>query len=160
MLDNKDKELLTALEKRYVKMFEGSKVPDNIRRAVCLVLYRFTINGICDGMYICNTIAHESGSGDGQGNFTEPARIDAWKAAKAIWDAYGCNIGHDETDELAVLLDTGRLDYSAARAGMLRGIRALKNQHISADPWRKDYVAKQLEQKEKDLALLIETFSD
>ncbi len=70
MSDYKDRELMTVLEERYAKMFEGHRVPDNIRQAACLALYRFTIVGICDGMYICNLIAYESGSGDGQGSFT------------------------------------------------------------------------------------------
>lgn len=72
-----------ALEERFNRMFEGHEVPGNIRRAVCLALYRFTITGICDGIYICNTIAHESGCGNGQGNFTESANIDAWGSARA-----------------------------------------------------------------------------
>lgn len=53
MSDYKDRELMTVLEERYAKMFEGHRVPDNIRQAACLALYRFTIVGICDGMYIC-----------------------------------------------------------------------------------------------------------
>lgn len=158
MSDHKDKELMAVLEERYAKMFEGHRVPDNIRQAACLVLYRFTIVGICDGMHICNIIAHESGSGDGQGSFAEPARIDAWKAARAIQGAYGCNIGRGDIEELAVILDAGRLDYSMARAGMLRDMREAKRQHASADSWRKAYLELQLEQKQKDISMLIETF--
>ena len=139
-------------------MFEGHRVPDNIRQAACLALYRFTIVGICDGMYICNLIACESGSGDGQGSFAEPAWIDVWKAARAVQDAYSYNIGWDDIDELAVILDTGRLDYSMARAGMLRDMREVKRQHASADSWRKTYLELQLEQKQKDISLLVETF--
>lgn len=159
MSGHKDKELMTVLEERYAKMFEGHRIPDNIRQAASLVMYRFTIDGICDGMYICNTIAYESGSGDGQGNFMEPARIDVRKAARAIQDAYGCNIGRGDIDELAMILDTGKLDYSVARAGMLRDMRELKQQqHTSADSWRKDYLGRQIEQKQKDFTLFIETF--
>lgn len=158
-ISEKDRELLELLEKRYARLFEQYQVPDNIRQAACLVMYRFTIDGTCDGMYICNTIAYESGSGDGQGNFMEPAKIDVRKAARAIQDAYGCNIGRGDIDELAMILDTGKLDYSVARAGMLRDMRELKQQqHTSADSWRKDYLGRQIEQKQKDFTLLIETF--
>lgn len=71
---DRDQELADTLEEHFKRMFEGHEVPGNIRRAACLAMYRFTINGICDGMYICNTIANESGCGDGQGNFTKPAK--------------------------------------------------------------------------------------
>lgn len=147
-----------ALEERFKRMFEGHEVLGNIRRAACLVLYRFTITGICDGMYICNTIAHESGCSDGQGDFTEPAKIDTWGPARTIQSSYSGNIGQGDINELAVTLESGRLDYSMARAGMLRDMRELKRQHTSADPWRKNYLKMQLSQKQKDIALLIETF--
>lgn len=77
---------------------------------------------------------------------------------KGIQSSYSGNIGQGDINELVVILKSGCLDYSMTRAGMLRNMRELKRQHTFADPWRKNYLKMQLSQKQKDIALLIETF--
>lgn len=54
----------------YEKMFEGYDVPSRLKETAISIMRRFTITGECDGMYICNVIAAESGIGDGEGHFT------------------------------------------------------------------------------------------
>ncbi len=155
-MQEKEREFTKKLMERYQKMFEGYKVPENVKKTACMVMFRFTVIGVCDGMYICNTIAHESGFGDGKGNFTEPASINACKSAEAIQDAYAQNISCYALDELVLILDTGRLDYSMARTGILRDIRELREQRRRAANWRRQYLDMEIEQKQKDLAMFIE----
>lgn len=44
-------------------------IPDDIREAAISVCRAYGIRGICDPMYIANTIAQKLGRGDGQSNF-------------------------------------------------------------------------------------------
>lgn len=61
--------------RNYEKFFEGCDVPVQLKKTAICIMRRFTILGICDGMYICNVIAFESGFGDGKGAFPEKCRL-------------------------------------------------------------------------------------
>jgi hypothetical protein len=50
---------------------EPYPVPDDIRRAAEHICRVYPIRGICDPMYVANTIARETGRGDGKSNFWE-----------------------------------------------------------------------------------------
>lgn len=54
--------------------FDGHKVPTALKEMVEKILKTWTIRGLCDGMYIANVIANESGTGDGMSHF----EADAW----------------------------------------------------------------------------------
>ncbi len=66
----KDKKFVNkTLTERYNSMFESYVVSENLKETACLIMFRFIIDGFSDGMYICNTIAHENRFGDGHGSF-------------------------------------------------------------------------------------------
>ena len=50
--------------------FDGYDVPENVKTRAKNIMRRFTINGLCDGMYIANCIGMDNGTGDGKGHFT------------------------------------------------------------------------------------------
>lgn len=55
--------------------FDGHEVPAALKEMVEEILKTWTIRGLCDGMYIANVIANESGTGDGMSHFDEDAGI-------------------------------------------------------------------------------------
>lgn len=66
----KDKKIVNkTLTERYNSMFESYVVSENLKETACLIMFRFIIDGFSDGMYTCNTIAHENRFGDGHGSF-------------------------------------------------------------------------------------------
>ena len=157
MLKNeKDRKFMQALAERFGSMFERYEVPENLKEMACLIMFRFTISGESDAMYICNTIAYENGFGDGHGNFTELGRIDTRRTAETLQDAYAKNICRYAIEELALILDTGMLDYSMARAGILRDIRETRTEYHQSARWRREYLGKQIQQKDEDLNMLVE----
>jgi len=151
----KDRKFVETLTERYRSRFERYQVPESMKETACLIMFRFTIDGESDGMYICNTIAHENGFGDGKGNFTESEQINARKTAETLQDAYGKNICRYAVEELALILDTGMLNYSMARAGILRDIRDIKEEYRQNANWRRVYLKKLIQQKEEDLDLVV-----
>ena len=76
----------------YEKMFEGYDVPSRLKETAISIMRRFTITGECDGMYICNVIAAESGIGDGEGHFTGDEIFNRSEIARRLQFAYGSNI--------------------------------------------------------------------
>ena len=56
--------------RNYEQYFEGHDVPRKIKEITINIMRRFTIYGLCDGMYISNVIAYETGLGDGESHFT------------------------------------------------------------------------------------------
>ena len=74
--------------------FGGYIVPESLKKIVVTICKRFTIGGVCDAMYIANTIAFENGFGDGRGMFdsNKCAIKDTQKTAAKIQWAYSCNI--------------------------------------------------------------------
>lgn len=103
---------------KFENQFKCYDVPEKIRNTAICIMRRFTIIGQCDGMYICNVIALESGIGDGQGHFTGNTDINAEKCAAALRDAYSNNIFRRDIDELEDILRTGKLDVMKAASGL------------------------------------------
>lgn len=74
--------------------FGGYIVPKSLKKIVVTICKRFNISGVCDAMYISNTIAFENGFGDGRGMFDSDkcAIKDTQKTAEKIQWSYSCNI--------------------------------------------------------------------
>ena len=93
--------------------FEGYTVPERYKEIASCMIRRFNITGAADGMYICNSLAVDSGCGDGHGNFTgDDVKID--KCTDFLKYAYGCNIFPEDIEELKDILKTGELTPSVA----------------------------------------------
>lgn len=58
----------------FQEAFKGYVVPDGIKTASIAICRSYGIRGICDPMYIANTIAMHIGLGDGKSNFYDNAR--------------------------------------------------------------------------------------
>lgn len=128
--------MITLREEKIMKLLnEQSKniaehVPERLKRISVLIMYRFAINGICDGMYICNRIANVCGQGDGEGIFTGDgtcsSREDYIRIARALRIAYASCIQFDDIEELADILETGELTYYKAMNSIDRQRRMIK----------------------------------
>ncbi len=82
--------------------------PKEISDKAKAITKRFSINGICDKMYISNTIARCNGLGDGESHFNGKTEIIlARQTAKEIQHAYGCNIRKEDLDELENIIKGG-----------------------------------------------------
>lgn len=84
--------------KRYEKYFEKYDVPEKLKKTAIAIMQRFIITGLCDGMYICNTIAYICGIGDGCGTFTGDNITDIENIARTLQACYGCNIYKDDLE--------------------------------------------------------------
>ena len=75
MINRADTRYFKRLTPEFIaSLFEGHDVPEYVKKRAILILKRFTIFGLCDGMYIANTIAYENGTGDGYaGYYDAPA---------------------------------------------------------------------------------------
>lgn len=72
-------------------------VPVSVKNSAINICEQFNIYGICDPMYISNTIALMMGIGDGCSNFnnSNPDTSKIPEIAKRIQKCYGCNITGD-----------------------------------------------------------------
>ena len=128
------------------KYFEGYDVPEEIKQVSTAICTRFVITGLCDPMYISNTIAHVNGFGDGCGHFTSETVIDAAKTAEQIQRAYGCNILKTEKQELENILKTGRINQLEAANGLNAFRKRTREEMRRCDEWRVDYLKRLLKQ--------------
>lgn len=101
---------------------------------------RFTINGLCDGMYISNVIAHTCRIGDGQGNFAGDEMTNFEENAVNLQSAYGCNIFKKDIRELETILETGTLNKSQAIIGLNEYIAVCESEKRNCDEWRVEYL--------------------
>lgn len=121
--------------------FKGYDVPESIRKRVALIMRRFTIFGLCDGMYIANTIAHKNGSGDGKGHFTDMAITQVSGIVRALMDAYSCNIYPCDKEALEDIIMNGTLEKDAMINGLKNAIRIRKEKiNKSPEEWRKEFL--------------------
>lgn len=128
------------------KAFDGYDVPENIKAISAHICKRFTINGECDPMYICNWIGKDCGIGDGCGHFTGNTITDAHKLAERIQWAYGCNIIPAEVDELTRIINGEVIPKEQERIGMLRhGARIMAERNACCDSWRREYLTGELD---------------
>ena len=129
--------------KDYDKYFSGYQLPVRLRETAIAIMRRFTITGLCDGMYIANCIAVDNGLGDGLSHFNGNYSItDSASPAKFLQYAYGCNIEPDEIGELREIIRNGKLNERAALYGLERFIRKCKEEKHVCDSWRIDYLNK------------------
>lgn len=124
----------------FTEAFKGYDVPDNIKKIATNICKRFVIRGICDPMYIANTMAHMSDIGDGSGTFTSDKLANTQKIAERLQGCYGCNIQKSEVPELKEILDTGEIDHNRAIDGLLSFIARAKAEKKTCDSWRIDYL--------------------
>ena len=122
----------------YDRYFEGYKVPKDLKEKTILIMKRFSISGICDGMYICNAIANICGIGDGNGHFTNGSILKPRESAEFLQCAYGCNIHKDEIPELIAILKTGILDMQKTSSGIKRYITDCEDKKKSCYEWEKE----------------------
>ena len=99
------------------KYFEGYTVPEKYKNIASCLIRRFDITGSSDGMYICNCLAHDSGSGDGCGTFTGDA-VNGEKSAAFLLNVYACNITRPDLQELTDILISGELSPVPAVSGI------------------------------------------
>ena len=107
--------------------FDGYTVPERYKNIASCLIRRFDISGSSDGMYICNCLAYDSGTGDGRGKFTGDA-VNIPKCASFLQHAYACNIYPDDMQELEEILLTGELNAQKALDGLLAYIRRIRNE--------------------------------
>ena len=127
--------------KNYEKYFENHEVPERLKNTAIAIMKRFTISGLCDGMYICNTIALNGGIGDGNGTFTGSSISNIPQVARNLQSAYGCNIFKEDLKELENILESGELDKTTAISGINVYISKCKKEiESNRDSWRIDYL--------------------
>lgn len=121
--------------------FEGYDVPENIRKRVSLIMRRFTITGLCDGMYIANCIAYDNGTGDGKGHFQEGEITEVSKIVNFLMGAYGCNIFPCDKETLEDIIANGTLPKDSMISGLKSAIQIRKNRiDTISDSWRKEFL--------------------
>lgn len=87
--------------------FDGHEVPAALKEMVEKILKTWTIRGLCDGMYIANVIANESGTGDGMSHFEADAGTkvpEAERIAARLQFAYSSTIPKTDLPELVRIL--------------------------------------------------------
>ena len=130
---------LTVFERN----FEGYNVPEKLRETSMAIMRRFVMTGICDGMYIANVIADESGLGDGQSHFNGgDGEFNVKASADFLLRAYGCNI--DNREDLEEIIATGTLPRNRMREGLLSELRKFKAEKKVCDEYRRPYAQRQI----------------
>lgn len=124
------------------RYFEGYNVPERYKNTVSLIIRRFDISGSTDGKYICNCIAHISGTGDGAGEFTGSDVINADPVADFLMSAYRSNIPEDCKPELVDILTTGEINQRKSIDGLRGYIRRMRHETPleSGGCYTRDYI--------------------
>jgi hypothetical protein len=131
------------LKRDYSSQFYGYHVPEGLKQIVICILRRFSINGLCDGMYICNTIASLSNIGNGAGVFSGDTVSDPVETARRLQMSYKCNIQTTDIPELAEIIQTRNLNIKKAIAGLNKYIKQCINEKkLTSDNWRSDYLTR------------------
>ena len=101
---------------------------------------RFFINGLCDPMYIANSIAMITNCGDGCGTFygddedmTYLSKEEAEKCANHLLFAYASNIPESCRQELVEILEHGYINPFLAKKGIREYYRDLKERERKAE---------------------------
>lgn len=133
------------------EQFAGYDVPEIIKNTTVSIMERFTITGLCDGMYIANTIAMVDGTGDGNGNFTSNSITKYEEIAAKLHGCYGCNIFDGDEQELAEILATRNVNSVSAVRGLRKYINRCEAEKKTCDEWRVDYLDKCIDEAKKSL---------
>lgn len=132
----------------------ANNVPENLKNTVIAIMKRFTINGWCDAMYICNTIAQYSGTGNGCGSFVSGEIKNASDIATFLQFAYGHNISKEDILELEEILRTGSLDREKTVTGIRNYIERCRQEMITCDIIRADYLGRCIDKATMTLAAM------
>ena len=123
----------------YEKYFDKD-VPEYLKVRAIAIMKRFCINGLCDGMYICNVIANQNGMGNGASEFNGEEKHIDYKTAEFLQSVYGSNIFFEELSTLADILSTGKLNMFETRKALIQRIALFKKEIKRCDEWRVDYL--------------------
>ena len=140
-------------------------IPQVLKQISVNISKRFTINGVCDPVYICNSIALSTKNGDGQGYFYDTdcssfTEEQAYKAAKDIQNSYGCNILGPEIDELSdIIRNNGEMPVKNIRQGLIKYINRCNEERLHCDYWRRDCLLGSIREAQNTLEE-IKNFSD
>lgn len=134
--------------------FGGTTVPERLKKTALAIMNRFSIGGMCDGMYICNAIARTCGIGDGCFTFYSGDIINIPKVAEYLKLSYGHNISEEDIPELEGILRTGKPDKEKAVLGINKYIADCKSEKGSCDDWRRDYLDQCISLAEKNLSVI------
>jgi len=140
--------------KIYEKQFEGYTVPENIKEIVSKIMIRFSITGLCDGMYMANVIAVTCGIGDGCHNFTGNTITEPLKVAERLQGSYGCNIFKDDIKELTNIISQNKIDLSVAIPRMKLYIKKIEQEKKTCDTWIIDYLNNVIDMTKKNIEFL------
>ena len=131
----------TVVPQNYNSFFNDCNVPKEIKKIAVCIMKRFTIFGLCDGMYISNVIAMVSGLGDGKSHFTGDTNIpNPYAVAEKLQNAYGCNIQKEDIDELTEIIRTGTLDKEKTKTGLRNYIQSCYQKKKSCEDYRTSYL--------------------
>ncbi|MBO5551322.1 MAG: hypothetical protein J5966_05125 [Lachnospiraceae bacterium] len=125
----------------YERNFEGYEVPEKLKNMAITIMKRFTLTGICDGMYICNIIANQNMMSNGAGKFNGEDHVIGSDTKRFLTAAYSCNIREDSTDQddLDEILRTGTLNSHRMYEGIRKQIKQIREEKRSCDIFRKEY---------------------
>ena len=115
-------------------------VPKKIDDDAKAIVKRFSIKGLCDHMYICNTIAYENGMGNGCGEFNDADNEISYKTAEFIQHAYSSLIKPEDMEELFEILSTGTINPEKAKVGIKKQMQGFLNEMKYCDEWRVKYL--------------------
>lgn len=143
------------MSRDFNEYFEGYNVPGRLKNTAIAIMRRFSIYGLCDGMYICNVIANTSGIGNGLGVFTGDGITRIPRIAKELQCAYGCNIFEEDIEELEEILSNGVLDKGKATAGIEKYIEKCKEQKKLRQDWEADIFDRRIRDAKAELQSLL-----
>ena len=117
-----------------------------IERLAKRICRDYILNGVCDKTYVANSIAYDSGSGDGQGTIWSDS-INVVKAARYLKSAYSANIYPDTYEYLIEILSGKRISkldrISNYRKILLHWQQEMLVAKQRNDEWRVEYLSKQ-----------------
>ena len=144
-----------GIDPEYAEYFNKYNVPERLKEITACIMKRFTINGLCDAMYICNVIAQENEIGDGMNNFHSDIISYPERAARCLRNAYGCNIFDEDLAELTEIIRNGMLNKEKAEAGIRKYIQKyMDEQKACKDDWRKEYLSHHIMAAKETLQML------
>lgn len=116
---------------------------ENINKKVMniskLIMFRFCINGICDGMYIYNSINEIKNTNE---------------IALFLINVYGCNIEKDDKNEIIEIISSGHLDTKKTLKGLENYILKCEKEKSACDEWRKQYLNSCILQAKENIEIL------
>lgn len=141
-MDRNDEKYFVRLTPEVLESrFDGYDVPENVKTRAKNIMRRFTINGLCDGMYIANCIGMDNGTGDGKGHFTEGEITEVKKIAAFLMHAYGCNIFNGDEGDLLDILRDGSLPDDRMVDGLKKSIEIRKTRiGQTTDNFRREFM--------------------